>query len=140
MRDTRLVFVEGIMGSGKSTTARFLTEHLQYNQIAARFVLEGPTVEEPDHPLRVATDFPHPNRIWLDVTIEHYIERSLLKWHNFVQEARRSPVTTICDGLLFHGNMTDLMLMNAKPHVLHRYVGQVIECIQYLHPVLIYFY
>ena len=139
MRNTKFIFVEGIMGSGKSTTAWFLTEQLQRHGIAARFLLEGPTVEEPQHPLRVATELPHPNGVWLDITIEEYIELSLYKWRTFAQEALQSPTITACDGLLFHGNMTDLMLMNARPAVLHAYVAQVIEIISDLNPVVIYF-
>jgi thymidylate kinase len=140
MHNTSLIFVERIMGAGKSTTAWFLTQQLQRHGIAARFLLEGPTAEEPDHPLRVATELPHPNGVWLDVTVQQYMERSLQKWHRFVQEALQSAVVTICDGLLFHGNMTDLLLMNAEPDVLFRYVAQVLESIQRLNPVLIYFY
>ena len=140
MRNTRFIFVEGIMGSGKSTTAEFLTEHIQQHGIAARFLLEGPTIEEPEHPLRIATEFPHPNAIWLDLTVEEFIERSLHKWHTFVQAAQQSTAVTICDGLLFHGNMTDTLLMNAEPSVLYQYVAQVIECLHSLNPVVIYFY
>jgi len=102
MRNTKFIFIEGIMGSGKSTTALFLTEHLQKNGIAAQFMSEG-------GPLRVALDLPHPNGVWLDVTIEEYIELSLLKWRAFAQEARQCEMVTACDGLLFHGNMTDLL-------------------------------
>lgn len=140
MKDTRFIFVEGIMGSGKSTTAWFLTEQLQRNGIAARFLAEGPTIEEPEHPLRVATDFPHPNGIWLDLTVGEFVEKSLQKWHNFVQAALQGSVVTVCDGLLFHGNMTDLLLMNAELSVLRHYVAQVIECLYPLKPVVIYFY
>ena len=140
MRNTRFIFVEGIMGSGKSTTAEFLTDHMRQQGIAARFLLEGPTIEEPEHPLRIATEFPHPNAIWLDLTVEEFIERSLQKWRNFVQAAQQSATVTVCDGLLFHGNMTDALLMNAEPAVLHGYVAQVIECLHNLNPVIIYFY
>ena len=139
MRDTRFIFVEGIMGSGKSTTAWFLTEQLQQHGIPARFLLEGPTVDEPAHPLRVAPELPHPNAVWLDVTIEEYIALSLRKWGAFVQEAQRSTTVTACDGLLFHGNMTDLMLMNASPEMLRTYIAQIIETISDLNPVVIYF-
>lgn len=139
MRNTRFIFVEGIMGSGKTTTAWFLTEQLQRYGVAARFLLEGPTAQEPEHPLRVATELPHPNGVWLDVTVQQYIERSLQKWHTFAREARQAATVTACDGLLFHGNMTDLMLMNASPEVLHTYVAQVIESIADLNPVVIYF-
>lgn len=139
MRNTRFIFVEGIMGSGKSTTAWFLTEQLQRHGIAARFLLEGPTAEEPEHPLRVATELPHPNAVWLDVTVEEYIELSLQKWRIFAREAQEVETVTACDGLLFHGNMTDLMLMNAPIQVLREYIAQVIECISDLNPVVIYF-
>src|SRR5947209_10896276 len=74
MRKTSLVFVEGIMGAGKTTTAWFLTQELQRQGLAARFLFEGPTVEDPDYPLGVATELPHPNGVWLDVTIQQYIE------------------------------------------------------------------
>ncbi len=140
MRNTRFIFVEGIMGSGKSTTADFLTNQLRQHGFAARFLLEGPTIEEPEHPLRIATGFPHPNGIWLDLTVEEFIGLSLQKWHNFVQTAQQSATVTVCDGLLFHGNMTDVLLMNAEPQVLYQYVVQVIACLHSLNPVVIYFY
>jgi len=35
----------------------------------------------------VATAFPHPNGIWLDLTVEEFMETSIQKWHNFVQAA-----------------------------------------------------
>ena len=139
MYNTRFIFVEGIMGSGKSTTAWFLTGQLQRHGIAARFLLEGPTVEEPEHPLRVATELLHPNGVWLDLTVEEYIALSLRKWRTFAREAQQSTTVTACDGLLFHGNMTDLMLMNAGAEVLRTYVAQVIETISDLNPVVIYF-
>jgi len=88
MRNTSFIFVEGIMGAGKSTTTWFLTEQLQQHGTAARFMLEGPTMDEPEHPLRVATELPHPNAAWLDVTVEEFIERSLQKWRGFMRDAR----------------------------------------------------
>jgi len=127
------------MGSGKSTTAWFLTEQLQRCGVAARFLLEGPTVKEPEHPLRVATELPHPNGVWLDVTIVEYIALSFRKWRAFAQEARETDTVTACDGLLFHGNMTDLMLMNTPTEMLRAYVAQSIETISDLNPVVIYF-
>jgi hypothetical protein len=140
MLNTKFIFVEGIMGAGKTTTALFLTEQLQRNGIASRFILEGPTIDEPRHPLRVATDFPHPNAVWLDMTVNEFISYSMQKWYSFVAEVQQSSSITVCDGLLFHGNMTDLLLMNAEPMVLYDYVMQVIGSLKELNPMLIYFY
>ncbi len=140
MRNTRFIFVEGIMGAGKSTTAVYLTQHIRQQGYAARFVAEGPTIDEPKHPLRVATEYPHPNAIWQDLTAGAFIERSLHKWRTFVQEAQKSATVTVCDGLLFHGNMTDAMLLNADIPMLSAYIEQVVECLLGLNPVVIYFY
>lgn len=140
MRNTRFIFVEGIMGAGKSTTAWFLVEQMQRQGMAARFLAEGPTLDEPLHPLRIANNLPHPKEVWLDATVDEFIEISLQEWREFAQEAHAHETATVCDGLLFHGNMTDLMLMNAAPDVLRRYVEQVIACIGELHPALIYLY
>lgn len=126
------------MGAGKTTTAEFLTRQIQRQRLAARFLPEGPTVDAPTHPLRVATDLPHPNGVWRDVTVEEYIERSLAKWQRFARGARQSATVTVCDGLLFHGNMTDLLLMDATPAELQHYVVQVLERIQDLRPAVIY--
>lgn len=140
MRNTRFIFIEGIMGSGKSTTAWFLTERLQGKGIDARFLAEGPTIDEPEHLLRVATTLPHPHAVWLDITIEEYISLSLQKWCDFMREAQQLSMVTVCDGLLFHGNMTDLLLMNADEALLRRYISQVLECLRPLDPTLIYLY
>ncbi len=138
MLGTRFVFVEGIIGSGKTTTAEFLTDRLRQASIPARFLAEGPTVDEPEHPLRVATTLPHPSAVWRDVTVEEYIELSLGKWRAFASEAKEAATVTVCDGLLFHGNMTDLMLMDAGPPVLHGYVERVVESVRALDPVIVY--
>lgn len=140
MKDTRFIFVEGVMGSGKSTTAWFLTEQFQQQGMTAWFLPEGPTVEQPQHPLRLGNQLPHPKQVWRDVTVEQYIEQSLQKWQLFVEQREHHTDIIVCDGLLFHGNMTDVFLMNAEPAVLQRYVAQVIEMLRSLNPVLIYFY
>lgn len=138
MRDTHIIFIEGIMGSGKSTTATFLTAWLQRHEIAASFLPEGPTTDKPEHPLRVAAHLPHPFQVWRDVTVEEYVKLSLRKWATFAREARKSDVVTVSDGLLFHGNMTDLFLLDAEPPVLHQYVERLIETICHLDPVVVY--
>ncbi len=77
MLTTRFIFVEGIIGSGKTTTAEWIADQLPRRGIPARFLAEGPTVDAPEHPLRVATTLPRPRAVWRDVTVEEYIELSL---------------------------------------------------------------
>lgn len=47
---------------------------------------------------------------------------------------------TVCDGLLFHGNLTDFMLMDAELQVLHRYVAGIVEVTRPPQPVVVSFY
>src|SRR5215211_8978155 len=97
MRATKAIFVEGIFGSGKSTTARFLTDYLHQQRIAAQFMPEGGR----DHPLRVAGSLPHPFQIWRDLTVDQFIRHSLDKWRTFVQVAQPAEHVTVFDGQLF---------------------------------------
>src|SRR5579884_3940387 len=140
MRQTNLIFVEGIMGSGKTTTGLFLAAELQRRGIVARFLPEGPTIDAPTHPLRIGPELPHPSAGWLDLTIDEFVERSVQKWREYVSQLQDAGEVIVCDGLLFHGNLTDLFLMDADPAVLHHYATQIIEVTQSLRPSVIYFY
>jgi hypothetical protein len=133
---TKIIFVEGIIGSGKSTAARFLTKYLDHQQIAAQFIPEGGR----EHPIRVAGSLQHPFQAWRDLTIDQFIMHSLHKWQHFSHEIWRSNAVTVFDGQLFHGNMTDLLLMNADPIVLQTYVTDITHLLHDLNPVLIYLY
>jgi hypothetical protein len=135
---TRLVFFEGIMGAGKSTTGQWLARELGRHGAAARFLWEGPTREEPAHPLRVAPTLEHPGAPWRDLSAEAYAERSLALWRSFGAASAPSPTVTVCDGLLFHGNLTDLVLMDAEPALLGRYVERVAEAAGPLAPAVVY--
>lgn len=119
------------MGAGKTTTAGFLTERIQQHGLPAQHVSEGGAV-------RVALSLPHPLAVWSDVTADQYVEHSLALWRTFVEETQATATVTVCDGLLFHGNMTDLLLMDADPHFLRRYVTRVVDCIRGLCPTVVY--
>jgi hypothetical protein len=136
----RLVFVEGIMGAGKSTTGQWLARELRRYGVQARFLWEGQTIEEPVHPLRVSGSgtLEHPKAPWRDLSCEGYVDLSLAMWRSFVEAAAAARTATVCDGLLFHGNLTDLMLMDAEPAVLARYVEHVAEAVGPLAPAVVY--
>lgn len=136
MINTKLIFVEGIMGAGKSTTARYLTTQLQQQHLPGSLLREGGA----DNPVRVARSLPHRFAVWLDVTPDQFIELSLQKWQAYVRAAQQPEIITVSDGLLFHGNMTDLLLLNVTPQVLHDYVFRVLTTLRELKPILIYFH
>ena len=136
MRQTKFIFVEGINGSGKSTTATYLTKYLQEHKIPARLLPEGGR----GNPLRVAASLPHPFQIWRDITADEFVSTSLRKWQGFVNAARHFNAVTVCDGLLFHGNMMDLLLLDASPEAVQSYIRESISLLRELDPVLIYLY
>jgi hypothetical protein len=132
----RLVIVEGIMGSGKSATARFLAARLEEAERPARAITER---TEP-HPVRGTDGLDHWFQPWLDVTPAGLAERSLTKWRRFVAAAQEAETVHVLDGQLFHGDLTNLFLMEAGAAAIAKYCKAAEEIIQPLAPLLIYFY
>jgi hypothetical protein len=131
-----LVIVEGIMGSGKSTTIRFIVTSLEQGNRQARPIPEAMM----PHPTRVFGELAHRYQPWLDVTPAELAEQSLLKWRSFVDSARAFDTVHILDGQLFHGDLTNLFLMEAGSPMIAEYVRDVEEIIHPLTPLLIYLY
>jgi thymidylate kinase len=135
MDKSRLIFVEGIMGSGKSTTARWLARLIRRTGIPAR-----PVPEARPHPTNVFRTLPHWKLPWLDLTPEELMTRSYANWKTFVAKALSRSQIFVFDGQLFHGDFTSLFLMGCSPEVLNQYVHTVLQLAQPLHPIIIYCY
>lgn len=133
---TRLVIIEGIMGSGKSTTARWIAAQLEAAGLRALAITER---VEP-HPVRGTDGLDHWFQPWLDVTAEGLADRSLAKWRSFVANAQATETIHTLDGQLFHGDLTNLFLMEATAAVIAKYCKAVSEIVRPLAPLLIYFY
>ena len=107
----RLVIVEGIMGSGKSTTMRFIAKHLQEAGRPAVYIHE----RTDPHPVRATDELEHWFEPWLDATPHNLADRALARWTAFVEDTQADTVIPILDGQLFHGDLTHLLLMGAEP-------------------------
>ncbi|HEY8357626.1 MAG TPA: hypothetical protein VIL30_09215 [Ramlibacter sp.] len=132
----RLVIFEGIMGSGKSTSTRWLVQRLQARGIDARLHVE----RQFPHPLRgtdAAGDWFKP---WLDMTAEQIAARRLQLWSAFVEEALASSAVHVVDGQLFHGDLTNLFLMEMPPEAIARNLHAVAAAIRPLRPLLVYYH
>ena len=123
------------MGSGKSTTARWLARLFHRAGIPAR-----PVPEARPHPTNVFRSLPHWKQPWLDLTAEELMTRSYANWQAFVRQALADPHIFVFDGQLFHGDFTCLFLMECSPQVLQRYVQTVLQLVQPLQPIIIYCY
>jgi hypothetical protein len=132
----RLVIVEGIMGSGKSSTMRFAAARLEQAGQRATAIHE----RTDPHPLRATDDLVHPFQPWLDVTPAELARRSLEKWRAFAQSTRASDIVPVVDGQLFHGDLTNLFLMEAELATIADHSLAVADAISPLNPLLVYFH
>jgi hypothetical protein len=130
----RLLIVEGIMGSGKSTTMRFIAKHLQE---AGRPAV--PIHERTDpHPVRTTDELEHWFAPWRDATPEDLADRSFARWTAFVESVRARGEIPVLDGQLFHGDLTHLLLMEADTALIVSYIRKLAKVIAPLNPFVLY--
>ena len=130
----RLVIVERIMGSGKSTTMRFIAKHLQEAGRRARSVHE----RTDPHPVRATDELEHWFEPWKDATPEELADRALAKWAAFVECTVSNAEIPVLDGQLFHGDLTHLLLMEADIELIGGYVRKLAAVIAPLNPFVLY--
>ena len=130
MRDSHLVFVEGIMGSGKSSTATFVALQLQWNRLRMRYVFEG----EWPHPTKLADHMTAPR------TAAEYMDKSLASWRLFVEGLPPDAPVHVFDGQLFHGDFSEIMFMGADEAELAAYAEELGRIVAGLNPCLVYLY
>jgi len=139
MKDTKLLFLEGLPGSGKSTTASWLASRLQSDNLTVRLYLE----HQPEHPLNVGGDS-HPagdvsgEVFFQQYTPESFVDESLRKWEMYVREASQSEVIGIFDSYPFQNTVRVLMQLDASIEYIREYASQVERLTRSLKPVLIY--
>ncbi|WP_230965201.1 hypothetical protein [Burkholderia pseudomultivorans] len=134
--DRRLVIVEGVMGSGKSTTMRFIATRMQAAGRAAVAIHE----RTDPHPVRATDELAHWFEPWRDATAAQLAARALARWRAFADTVQRSGAPHVLDGQLFHGDLTNMLLMEADPAFIDAYVRELAAVIAPLAPLVIYFW
>lgn len=124
--ESRLIFIDGISGSGKTSTGQFLYRQCILNDLDATFLHEF-HIPHPIHEWSL-TD---PAK-WIDVTLDH--------WRTFVNDTNNSTNIVIMDSALFQGTMAVLLELDVDRDTILNYAIQVPEIIKPLNPALIYFY
>ena len=136
MLDTRLIIVEGVMGSGKSTMSKLIAQRLRHYRYKAKLVPESFR----DHPVSVTRTLTYWHQILVEHTFDTFITQSQHNWNAFVSMARLTPSVSVFDGQFFHGDMTSLFIANASRIQLIQYIDSIVEIIQPLQPIFIYLY
>ena len=121
--DTKLIFVEGIPGSGKTNTAEFLCSQLERNRIPAAHIHE----KDPNHPTRME---------WQGEACR--IKESLERWRDFASSRAQSDSVTVLDGQLFHRNTAELFFNDVELVTIENYVRGVIDAVSQLNPTIVY--
>lgn len=127
---SKLVIVEGIMGSGKSLTTLNIARRLEVSGIPAIGITEGAS----PHPIRFDWDLP-----WGEVRPTELATSCVAKWRSFVDSSLVTDHISVVDGQLFHGNLTSLFLLEADVDMIAAYCREIVAVIKPLSPLLIYF-
>ncbi len=124
------------MGSGKSTTMRHIAARCKELNIAVVAYHE----RSDPHPVRATDTVENWFKPWLELTYRELATRGIARWARFVEQSRPRGVVSVFDGQLFHGDLTNLFLMEAPESALEEYCSSVVERLLPLSPFLIYFY
>ncbi len=128
MLHTKLILIDGLPGSGKSTTAQFIALQLERNHIPARWFYEL----EQAHPI-------HAFHVWSREGPAKFVKTIINNWRTFVAREQNSDVVNILESTLFQSTVR-LLLQNDVPHSeILEYAFHTEEITRELQPVLIYF-
>ncbi|MDM0030275.1 hypothetical protein [Variovorax saccharolyticus] len=129
-----LVIIEGIMGSGKSTTMRFVAKALED---AGRPALAVHERADP-HPVRATDELQHWFEPWRESTAEQLAARAISRWRSFAQTVRLGAAVPVLDGQLFHGDLTNLFLMEASFYEIAAYCESLAQLVGPLQPLVVH--
>jgi hypothetical protein len=128
-----LVIIEGITGSLKSTTMRFVAKALEE---AGRPALGVHERADP-HPVRATDELQYWFEPWRESTAEQLASRAISRWRSFAEAVRPGTSVPVLDGQLFHGDLTNLFLMEASFDELAAYCESLAQLIRPLHPLVV---
>lgn len=131
----RLLILEGIMGSGKSTATRHFGELLA----ASGSPVAAFTEAADPHPVRASDDLADFFQPWAEVGALELAVRVREKWARYVRQRLSDRVFTVMDGQLFHGDLTHLFMMEMAESDLSEHLQALMRVLEPLQPMVIYF-
>ena len=127
---TKLILVEGLPGSGKSTTAQFLWIQLHKQGVPCRWYYE----EESPHPVALF------DRSSAHKTATAMLPDALAKWQAFVTTAMHADDISIIESRFWQDTIFPLLLEDLdRSHIL-AFIQAITEVCRGLEPVLLYLF
>ncbi|MDF1745295.1 MAG: hypothetical protein P1V19_16465 [Gimesia sp.] len=128
MLDSRIIIVDGMPGTGKSTVSQFI--HLQLHAMGrpSHWCHE----ELATHPVRLFYD-PERHLSWSD-----YNEEAASCWQRYAHELHTQNQTAILDAAIFQNHLRSMLIFNCDRNAILDLVCRIERLIASLNPVLIY--
>jgi thymidylate kinase len=139
MVNTNLIMIEGIPGSGKSTTAQFISRIMSSKGYHHKWWYE----EEHGHPVYIYDDYKSMQLVVAELTNGNYrdiINSALVRWKEFVTSIQSSSKIIIVDSCFFGYLTWSLFPFDVPKQDILKYIKDVEQIIKPLNPQLIYFY
>lgn len=138
MLDTKLIVIDGLSGSGKTTTIKWLAHQFEQHNISAKYLFEFDTT----HPLWWyeywdGTDYRTPD--FDSILVETFIQNSLANWRGFAGSLQESDRLIVAESVFFQDAIAIFLMGDADPKRLMDYAREVQQIAQKINPVLIYF-
>lgn len=134
MKQTRLILIDGMPGSGKSTTGQWLKETLESNKIPCRFFHEL----EQNHPLRIYDK--HFDSFTNPEEAEWFIAKVKQLFRDFVEERLHKHEIAIVESYLFQNTIGFAYNMGMDESLLLDLAASIQSVLLPLQPALIYYY
>jgi len=133
----KLIVVDGLSGSGKTTACRWLEQQLRRQQLAARAVYEA-DVPHPLHWWDYWNGTHHQGPDFDRFTPQQYMAHSIEKWTQLSDHLRTSDEIVIIEGALYCLAVWFLLQGDTAPADIAAYIQRVESIIAPIAPLLVY--
>ena len=135
MINTKLILVDGITGSGKSTTAHYIARQLKRNGIKVKWYYE----EEKGHPFHL----PKVKKKKKESDIE-FCRREMTEfvkaWKILVKKIKNDDTVYIIESFFFQDNLLEPLMNDFDKQEIKTYSYDISNTMKTLNPTLIHFY
>ncbi|MCA9022781.1 MAG: AAA family ATPase, partial [Planctomycetaceae bacterium] len=115
MDDTRIILVEGMPGTGKSTVSQFVHQHLQTRGYDSYWYHE----EAATHPVRLFYQ-PKQHRSWFD-----YCESVVTCWENFTLQLQERNQIAVLDAGILQNHVRSMLIFDCNRNLMLDLVSRI---------------